>query len=63
MGISGEQVIPLNADHRSMCRFDRRNKEYLTVLKEIRRLAREAKTDRSSANMCMSLHLNMLLPS
>ncbi|KAF2738595.1 hypothetical protein EJ04DRAFT_541275 [Polyplosphaeria fusca] len=63
LGIPGEQVIPLNADHRSMCRFDSRNKEYLTVLNEVRRLARDAKANRYSAQLslmssekrCMSL--------
>ncbi|KAF1841306.1 uncharacterized protein K460DRAFT_419391 [Cucurbitaria berberidis CBS 394.84] len=50
MGIPGEQVIPLNADHRSMCRFEAKNTEYLTVLNQIRRLSRGIKPSRDSAN-------------
>jgi len=62
MEIPGEDIIPLFADHRSMCRFrDAEDNGYIFALKAISRLAREAlfsrematKADRTSSNQCM----------
>jgi len=53
MGIRGETVIPLNSDHRAMCRFESRsNDDYLMVVSQLKRLCQEAKSNRHSANMC-----------
>lgn len=62
MEIPGEDIIPLFADHRSMCRFkDATDNGYILALKAINRLAREAllnrematKANRTSSNQCM----------
>lgn len=62
MQIPGEEIIPLNANHRTMCRFgDATDGEYQHVLTAIKRLARIAllgkematKADHLSSNQCM----------
>jgi len=65
MEVENEQIIPLWADHRNMCRFEgSRNKEYCIVSSVIQSLARKAlannriamKADRISSNRCMYNH-------
>jgi hypothetical protein len=62
MEIPGEDIIPLFANHRTMCRFEGATDDgYVYALKAIKRLAKTAllnrematKTNRTSSNQCM----------
>jgi hypothetical protein len=62
MEIPGEDIIPLFANHRTMCRFEGAMDDgYSYTLKAIKRLAKTAlskrematKADRTSSNQCM----------
>jgi hypothetical protein len=62
MEIPGEDIIPLFANHRTMCRFEGATDDgYSYTLKAIKRLARTAllkreiamKSNRASSNQCM----------
>jgi hypothetical protein len=42
LDIDGEEQIPINANHRNMCKFERRNDgTYGKVFKRVRRMLRE----------------------
>lgn len=61
MDIADEEVIPLYANHLTMCRYLGETEEYKTVSKAIKRLARKAqktkqatkKTTSVSSDRCM----------
>jgi hypothetical protein len=49
MDIPGEDIIPLYANHVSMCRFGQKSQDYKAVSNAIKRLARNALRNRALA--------------
>lgn len=62
LGLSNEVPLPINADHKNMCKFGDRNNNYNSVLSELQRMCREAIEQQETKNVSEGIARQRMSP-